>query len=189
MKFNGKILKKIREQRGIIQTEICDAINLHQSLYSKYERGIVQNVPADKVKKISDYFGVPYETFFGETEKDLRPQRIAITIKQARLNACLTQGEAAEKLKMPQTTLCHYERNMCRPSAERFENLCELYGVSTTDVIWPSGQNRQRVAEPEAEGSTDLRYIIECQKSVMEAQRQMLFMQQQLLGVLNGSNN
>ena len=69
-KFNGKILKKIREQKGIFQTEICDAINLHQSLYSKYERGIVQNIPADKVKKISDYFGVPYETFFGELKED-----------------------------------------------------------------------------------------------------------------------
>ena len=186
MQFNGKILKKVREQRGIIQTEICDAINLHQSLYSKYERGVVKEPPATAIKDIADYLDVPYESFFGEAEKDLRPQRMAITIKQARLNACLTQGEAAEKLKIPQTTLCHYERNMCRPSVARFEKLCELYGVSTVDVIPPSEENRQRVAEPEAKGSTDLRYIIECQRSVIEAQRQMLVMQQQLL---EGRNN
>lgn len=182
-KFNGKILKKIREQKGVTQVQLCDATNLDQASYSKYERAVVKNPPAIKVKAIADYLGVPYESFFGEIEKDLRPQHMAITIKQARLNARLTQAEAAEKLKMPQTTLCHYERNMCRPSAERFETLCELYGVPTDDVIWPSGQNRQKVAEPEAEGSTDLRYIIECQKSVIEAQRQMLVMQQQLLGV------
>jgi transcriptional regulator with XRE-family HTH domain len=70
MGFNGKILKKIREQKGVTQMQLCHAINLHQSLYSKYERGIVQNVPADKVKKISDYLGVPYETFFAESEED-----------------------------------------------------------------------------------------------------------------------
>lgn len=187
MQFNGKILKKIREQKDLTQMELCNATNLDQSTYSKYERTIVKNPPAEKVKVIADYLGVPYETFFGETKKDLRPQRMAITIKQARLNACLTQGEAAEKLKMPQATLCHYERNMCRPSVARFEKLCELYGVSTVDVIRPSKENRQRVAEPKAEGSTDLRYIIECQKSVMEAQRQMLVMQQQLLeGRSNG---
>ena len=69
MGFNGKILKKIREQKGVTQVELCHAVNLHQSLYSKYERGIVQNVPADKVKKISDYFGVPYESFFGEFDE------------------------------------------------------------------------------------------------------------------------
>ena len=68
--FNGKILKKIRAQKGVTQVQLCDATNLNQSLYSKYERGIVQNVPADKVKKISDYFGVPYESFFGEFEED-----------------------------------------------------------------------------------------------------------------------
>ena len=112
--------------------------------------------------------------------------KMKISMKVARLNAGLSQGEAAEKLKMPQTTLSHYERNMCRPSIARFEKLCELYGVSTADVIPPNGENRQRVAEPEAEGSADLRYIIECQKSVMEAQRQMLVMQQKMLSQSGG---
>jgi transcriptional regulator with XRE-family HTH domain len=70
MGFNGKILKKIREQKGVTQMQLCHAINLHQSLYSKYERGIVQNVPADKVKKISDYLGVPYESFFVELKEN-----------------------------------------------------------------------------------------------------------------------
>lgn len=67
MQFNGKILKKVREQRGIFQTEICDAINLHQSLYSKYERGVVKEPPATVIKDIADYLGLPYESFFGET--------------------------------------------------------------------------------------------------------------------------
>jgi len=112
--------------------------------------------------------------------------KMKISMRVARLRAGLSQGEAAEKLKMPQTTISHYERNMCRPSVARFEKLCELYGVSTADVIRPNAENRQRVAEPKAEGSADLRYIIECQKSVMEAQRQMLVMQQQMLSQSEG---
>ena len=70
MQFNGKILKKVREQRGIIQTEICDAINLHQSLYSKYERGVVKEPPATVIKDIADYLGLPYESFFAKLEDD-----------------------------------------------------------------------------------------------------------------------
>ena len=69
MNFNGKLLKKIREQKGLIQTEICDAINLHQSLYSKYERGVIKEPPATAIKDIADYLGVPYESFFGEFDE------------------------------------------------------------------------------------------------------------------------
>lgn len=71
MKFSGKILKKIREQKGLIQTEICDAINLHQSLYSKYERGVVKEPPATAIKDIADYLGVPYESLFGESDEPM----------------------------------------------------------------------------------------------------------------------
>jgi transcriptional regulator with XRE-family HTH domain len=70
MGFNGKILKKIREQKGVTQMQLCHAINLDQSSYSKYERTIVKNPPAEKVKVIADYLGVPYETFFAEIEED-----------------------------------------------------------------------------------------------------------------------
>ena len=70
MNFNGKILKKIREQKGLIQTEICDAINLHQSLYSKYERGVVKNPPAAAIKDIADCLDVPFEKLFGELKED-----------------------------------------------------------------------------------------------------------------------
>ena len=64
MGFNGKILKKIREEKGVTQVQLCDATNLDQASYSKYERAVVKNPPAVKVKAIADYLGVPYESFF-----------------------------------------------------------------------------------------------------------------------------
>ena len=70
MNFNGKILKKIREQKGVTQVQLCDATNLDQASYSKYERAVVKNPPAVKIKAIADYLGVPYESFFGELEDD-----------------------------------------------------------------------------------------------------------------------
>lgn len=70
MNFNGKILKKIREEKGVTQVQLCDATNLDQASYSKYERAVVKNPPAVKVKAIADYLGVPYESLFGEFEED-----------------------------------------------------------------------------------------------------------------------
>ena len=70
MGFNGKILKKIREEKGMTQMQLCHAVNLHQSLYSKYERGVVKGPPAAAIKDIADYLGVPYESFFAQIEEN-----------------------------------------------------------------------------------------------------------------------
>jgi len=108
-----------------------------------------------------------------------------ITLREARLNAGLSQGEAAELSHIPQTTISHYEKDMCKPSKARFEKLCFIYGYSTDDIRYPEDNRRKKVEQPEPEPSSDLRYVIECQKSVMESQRQMLVMQQQLIAEMN----
>jgi len=69
-KFNGKILRKVREERGITQIALCQDLGLDQASYSKYERGVVKNPPAAKVKEFAKYFDVPYESFFAEMEKE-----------------------------------------------------------------------------------------------------------------------
>ena len=70
MNFNGKILKQIREEKGVTQVQLCDATNLDQATYSKYERAIIKNPPAVKVKAIADYLDVPYESFFAELKEN-----------------------------------------------------------------------------------------------------------------------
>jgi transcriptional regulator with XRE-family HTH domain len=70
MGFNGKILKKIREQKGVTQMQLCHAINLNQSLFSKYETGIVKDPSAKRIKQFADYLDVPYESFFAKIEED-----------------------------------------------------------------------------------------------------------------------
>ena len=69
MGFNGKILKKIREQKDVTQVQLCHATNLDQSLLSKYETGQVKDPSAKRIKQFADYLGVPYESFFGEFDE------------------------------------------------------------------------------------------------------------------------
>jgi len=109
-----------------------------------------------------------------------------ITLREARLNTGLSQGEAAELSHIPQTTISHYEKNLCKPSKARFEKLCSIYGYSTNEVVYPEDNRTNKKLLPVKDTYSDLRYIIECQKAVMESQRQMLVMQQQLL---EGRNN
>ena len=108
-----------------------------------------------------------------------------ITLREARLNAGLSQGEAAELSHIPQTTISHYEKNLCKPSKARFENLCSIYGYSTNEIVYPEDNRTNKKSLPVEDKTSDLRYVIECQKAVMESQRQMLVMQQQLIAEMN----
>ena len=52
-----------------------------------------------------------------------------ITIKAARVNAGLTQKEAAEKLGIAYQTLSSYEKNNKSIRLEVLEKMCSIYGI------------------------------------------------------------
>ena len=70
MQFNGRILRKIRKEKSISQVALCKDLNLNQSLFSKYETGIVKDPSAKRIKQFADYLGVPYESFFAKLKDD-----------------------------------------------------------------------------------------------------------------------
>ena len=61
---------------------------------------------------------------------------IKITLAAARVNAGLTQKEAASALKVSNKTLCSWENGNSFPDAMRIEKICKLYGVSYDNIIF-----------------------------------------------------
>ena len=55
---------------------------------------------------------------------------VKLTLKAARVNAGLTQKEAADKLNVSNGTLCNWECGVTFPDAKQIIDLCNLYGVS-----------------------------------------------------------
>ena len=53
-----------------------------------------------------------------------------ITLKAARVNAGLTQGEAAKKIGVAASTLRNWEAGITFPTQPKIEKLCEVYGIS-----------------------------------------------------------
>lgn len=51
-----------------------------------------------------------------------------ITLEAARVNAHLSQKEAAKLLKVSNTTLCNWEKGKSFPNAEKIAELCKIYG-------------------------------------------------------------
>lgn len=61
---------------------------------------------------------------------------LRITLKAARINADLSQKEAAERLRISNKTLCNWENGVSYPDAEQIDALCKLYGVHYDNIIF-----------------------------------------------------
>lgn len=61
---------------------------------------------------------------------------MALHLKAARVNAGLTQKEAAEKLNISKGTLVNYEKYRTKPDIEMSKRIAALYNVSVDDIIF-----------------------------------------------------
>ena len=59
---------------------------------------------------------------------------LKISLKAARINAGLTQKEAAKALGISNKTLHSWEKGDTSPSAEHIDAICDLYKLSYNDI-------------------------------------------------------
>lgn len=53
-----------------------------------------------------------------------------ISLKAARVNANLTQSEAAKKIGVTRDTVCNWENGKSSPSVVQFKTIEQVYGIS-----------------------------------------------------------
>lgn len=61
---------------------------------------------------------------------------VAITLKAARVNAGLTQKEAAKRLNISKSTLASYEMYRTKPDIEKAKQIADLYGTTVDGIIF-----------------------------------------------------
>lgn len=61
---------------------------------------------------------------------------MAISLKAARINADMTQAQAARALGISKQTLASYEAYRTFPAIERGKKIALLYGLTTDDIKW-----------------------------------------------------
>lgn len=59
-----------------------------------------------------------------------------LTLKAARVNAGLTQKQAAQKLGIAQTTLHNYESGKSMPNIAMLQRIEDAYGVEYKDLFF-----------------------------------------------------
>lgn len=59
-----------------------------------------------------------------------------LTLKAARVNKGLTQGEAAQRLGITVGTLSYYERGVTKPTVDMIEKILALYELHYDNINW-----------------------------------------------------
>jgi DNA-binding XRE family transcriptional regulator len=79
---------------------------------------------------------VLYHNMNISSRKDVKRMGIKITLAAARVNAGLTQKEAAKALCVSNKTLGAWESGKSSPKAKYVVTLCELYGVQYDNIFF-----------------------------------------------------
>ena len=64
------------------------------------------------------------------------PEKLRISLKAARVNADMTQKEAAERLGVCVSTLQHYETGDTIPDWDMVRRIEEVYGLSADHIFF-----------------------------------------------------
>lgn len=76
----GDRIKKIREQRGMQQTDLAARIDVSKQTLFKYEHNIITNIPSDKIELIADVLGVDPEYIMGWQDDQRAPDSDSVLI-------------------------------------------------------------------------------------------------------------
>lgn len=69
-----EILKELREDRDLTQTDVAKILNVSQITYSQYERG-ARNLPIEHLKTLCRYYGISADYILGLSPDLLYPKR------------------------------------------------------------------------------------------------------------------
>ena len=70
----GKKIKNLRLQNGISQTELAERIKISKQTLYKYEKGIVTNIPSDKIEALADALNTTPSFLMGWEKEQSKPQ-------------------------------------------------------------------------------------------------------------------
>ncbi|HJB92362.1 MAG TPA: helix-turn-helix domain-containing protein [Candidatus Borkfalkia stercoripullorum] len=160
MEAIGEIIRKNRKARGLTQLALATRLGVTPQAVGKWERG--ESEPdLSLLLPLAKELNVTAETLFGAEQKqgfvqaEFLAEKLSESLKCRRLCANLTQAELAEKVGVRPQTISKWENGVCAPDIGYCAALCELYGVSPTQLL--SERAYPPLREPPPESSAPAR--------------------------------
>ena len=128
----GEKIKSLRTSQGLTQDELADAAGTTKQTIHKYETGIIQNIPASKVKAIADKLNTTPAYLMGwESDNG----SIGSNIKSLRESNNITQKELADAIGVTDKAVSTWELDIKTPRMGSIQRIADYFGVKKSDII------------------------------------------------------
>ena len=74
-------------------------------------------------------------------------EKIKITLAAARVNAQMTQAEAAEKMGVSKQSIINWEKGRISPRIPEVKMLCEIYNIPQDNIFLPMHSTKCRICK------------------------------------------
>lgn len=144
LRVDGATILRLREAKGMSQTEMAHAIGYHQISLSNVEHGRIRSVLSDRVEKMADILGVTVETLFpSERAADDVPMSDPHLvfynggkIAEIRRKAGITQPKLAEMADCAYGLVKRLEHNAYKKTARRnLEAIANCLHIKVEELI------------------------------------------------------
>lgn len=123
----GDKLKRLRENKGLMQRDVCLALKIEQSTLANYENN--RRIPAlDVLITLADYYGTSLDYLAGRIDES--PFPFSLLLKQLREYHGLTQYQLGQKLNISTSAIGMYEQGRRLPDIPMLMKIASYFGTS-----------------------------------------------------------
>lgn len=160
MPQKGDLIKKIRKEKNITQTELAEAIGVSKQTMYKYENNIISNIPSDKIELIAKKLNISPGLLMGWEHKDgyylyyyfedQTKQELGNSLRRRREKLNLTQNEVATTIGVDEHTIQKWENgNFEKMKRGEIYSYAEILGVSPNYILgWGEKDDLNMVKHP-----------------------------------------
>ena len=135
-------MKEIREEAGLKQAEVAQALGVTKGSYSMWECG-ADTIPLRRLNKLCNYYDVSIDYIVGFNNKkkysnskpDIKLKITGENLKKIRLKKELTQTDMADILKINQPTWNRYEKSKTLILTVVLVELAKKYHYSIDKIL------------------------------------------------------
>lgn len=166
------------------QTDLINDLGFDKSAVSTWCNGT--RLPRmDKIEILAQYFKINRSDLIEEKPKGQikcgGEGDISERLKQARILAHKTQKEVADVLGMTYQAISNYERGKTKVENDILIKLCQIYGVSISEILLGQQINIQKPIAPSSESDKRLQQIIHYYNGMDETGKENLAEQAEYL--------
>lgn len=172
----GERIRQRREELGISQTALADAVNSTKQNIYKYETGAITNIPSDKIEQIAAVLHVTPSYLMGWEESRTE---INERIKQRRKELGLSAEQVADMIGVSPATVYRYESSDIKNMpAERLKPIADALHTTPEWLMgWSASPAKTETATPEDGGNEKTQQAVAMFSRLTDAEQEMLLAQ------------